>query len=81
MQGREFFSGKALKNNTKNASPALSTPPKRATIFNIVFIKNQFIFIKTIIKFIMASAEKSQEASVGSPAPRQKDRATVDTLR
>lgn len=32
MQGREFFSGKALKINTKKASPALSTPPKRPTI-------------------------------------------------
>jgi hypothetical protein len=44
-------------------------------------IAQQFIFIEYIAVFIMAGGAQSQDASVGSPAPKPKGRATVDTLK
>jgi len=44
-------------------------------------IAQQFIFIKQIAISIMAGGTQTQEAAVGSPAPKLKGRATVDTLK
>jgi hypothetical protein len=81
LEGKENLATR-LSNPTANKNlPSLVQPRQTINNSKTTIIRNQFIFIETILRFIMAGAEKAQESAVGSPAPKQKSRATIDTLR
>ena len=46
-----------------------------------ISIAQQLFFIEQIANFIMAGGAQDKDGNVGSPAPKQKGRATVDTLK
>lgn len=71
------FSGEA----TLKAQHLSLVPRQTTSTTYIAIINDQFIFIKTIKKIIMAGGAEKKEDSSGATTPRQKGRATVDTLR
>jgi hypothetical protein len=76
----QFLATRLSKSALKVILSLAFTPPKTSTSHHSIN-RASIDFIKQIAIFIMAGGSQPHDAAVGSPAPKQMGRATVDTLK
>jgi hypothetical protein len=78
---QRLFLATRLPNLALKMLVSLALPLQKHHLHITRSIAHQFISIKKIAISIMAGGSQPHDAAVGSPAPKQMGRATIDTLK